>query len=76
VCARTHSLARFGEAAPRLIVVGDADPFAPIERARVIAGEIGARLVTLSGRDIGWWAAVQSISWLRSRAFSDAYARP
>jgi pimeloyl-ACP methyl ester carboxylesterase len=53
-CARGRiRLARFGEAAPRLIVVGDADPFAPIERARAIAGEIGARLVTLSGR--GHW---------------------
>jgi pimeloyl-ACP methyl ester carboxylesterase len=53
-CARGRiRLARFGEAAPRLIVVGDADPFAPIERARVIAGEIGARLVTLPGR--GHW---------------------
>jgi len=53
-CARGRiRLARFGEAAPRLIVVGDADPFAPIERARAIAGEIGARLVTLPGR--GHW---------------------
>ncbi len=53
-CARGRvHLGRFGEAAPRLIVVGDADPFAPIERARTFAGEIGARLVTLSGR--GHW---------------------
>ncbi len=53
-CARGRiRLARFGEAAPRLIIVGDADPFAPIERARMLAGEIGARLVTLTGR--GHW---------------------
>lgn len=53
-CARGRiRLARFGEAAPRLIIVGDADPFAPIERARSLAGEIGARLVALTGR--GHW---------------------
>jgi pimeloyl-ACP methyl ester carboxylesterase len=53
-CARGRiRLARFGEAAPRLIVVGDSDPFAPIERASLLAGEIGARLVTLAGR--GHW---------------------
>jgi pimeloyl-ACP methyl ester carboxylesterase len=53
-CARGRiRLARFGEAAPRLIIVGDADPFAPIERARMLAGEIGARLVALTGR--GHW---------------------
>jgi pimeloyl-ACP methyl ester carboxylesterase len=53
-CARGRiRLARFGEAAPRLIVVGDSDPFAPIERASVLAGEIGARLITLASR--GHW---------------------
>ena len=53
-CARGRiRLARFGEAAPRLIVVGDSDPFAPIQRARRLAGEIGARLVTLAG--CGHW---------------------
>lgn len=46
-------LARFAEAAPRLIVVGDSDPFAPVQRVRELAGEIGARLVTLPGR--GHW---------------------
>jgi pimeloyl-ACP methyl ester carboxylesterase len=44
---------RFTEAAPRLIVVGDSDPFAPLPQVRVFAGEIGARLVTLAGR--GHW---------------------
>lgn len=43
-------LARFAEAAPRLIIVGDSDPFAPIQRVSQFAGEIGARLVTLPGR--------------------------
>jgi pimeloyl-ACP methyl ester carboxylesterase len=46
-------IARFAEAAPRLIVAGDSDPFAPIARASLFAGEIGARLVTLAGR--GHW---------------------
>jgi pimeloyl-ACP methyl ester carboxylesterase len=46
-------IARFAEAAPRLIVVGDADPFAPMPRVSVFAGEIGARLVTLADR--GHW---------------------
>jgi pimeloyl-ACP methyl ester carboxylesterase len=46
-------IARFAEAAPRLIVVGDSDPFAPIARVSQFAGEIGARLVTLAGR--GHW---------------------
>jgi pimeloyl-ACP methyl ester carboxylesterase len=46
-------LARFAEASPRLIVVGDSDPFAPIARVSLLAGEIGARLVTLAGR--GHW---------------------
>jgi pimeloyl-ACP methyl ester carboxylesterase len=53
-CARGRiRLARFGQAAPRLIVVGDSDPFAPVLRASLLAGEIGARLVTLAGR--GHW---------------------
>jgi pimeloyl-ACP methyl ester carboxylesterase len=53
-CARGRiRLARFGQAAPRLIVVGDSDPFAPLHRASLLAGEIGARLVTLTGR--GHW---------------------
>jgi pimeloyl-ACP methyl ester carboxylesterase len=46
-------IARFAEAAPRLIIVGDADPFAPITQVTEFAGEIGARLVTLAGR--GHW---------------------
>ena len=46
-------IARFAEAAPRLIVVGDSDPFAPIQRVSMFAGEIGARLVTLADR--GHW---------------------
>jgi pimeloyl-ACP methyl ester carboxylesterase len=46
-------IARFAHAAPRLIVVGDSDPFAPIARVSQFAGEIGARLVTLAGR--GHW---------------------
>jgi|SRR5579863_6556933 len=46
-------IARFAEAAPRLIVVGDADPFAPLPRVSVFAGEIGARLVRLADR--GHW---------------------
>jgi pimeloyl-ACP methyl ester carboxylesterase len=46
-------LASFAEAAPRLIVVGDSDPFAPIQRVSQFAGEIGARLVTLP--DLGHW---------------------
>ncbi len=46
-------IARFADAAPRLIVVGDADPFAPLPRVSRFAGEIGARLVTLAGR--GHW---------------------
>ena len=53
-CARGRiRLARFGEASPRLIMVGDADPFAPIQRASQLAGDIGARMVTLTGR--GHW---------------------
>jgi pimeloyl-ACP methyl ester carboxylesterase len=53
-CARGRiRLARFGEASPRLIIVGDADPFAPIQRASQLAGDIGARMVTLTGR--GHW---------------------
>lgn len=53
-CARGRiRLARFGEAAPRLIIVGDSDPFAPIQRASLLAGDIGARLVILRGR--GHW---------------------
>jgi pimeloyl-ACP methyl ester carboxylesterase len=43
----------FAEAAPRLIIAGDADPFAPIAQVTAFAGEIGARLVTLAGR--GHW---------------------
>jgi pimeloyl-ACP methyl ester carboxylesterase len=46
-------VARFAEAAPRLIVVGDSDPFAPIARVSVFAGAIGARIITLAGR--GHW---------------------
>jgi pimeloyl-ACP methyl ester carboxylesterase len=46
-------IARFADAAPRLIVVGDADPFAPLPQVGLFAGEIGARLVTLAGR--GHW---------------------
>lgn len=46
-------IARFADAAPRLIVVGDSDPFAPMRQASAFAGEIGARLVTLAGR--GHW---------------------
>src|SRR6185437_8314999 len=46
-------IARFADAAPRLIVVGDADPFAPMPQVSVFAGEIGARLVMLAGR--GHW---------------------
>jgi pimeloyl-ACP methyl ester carboxylesterase len=46
-------IARFADAAPRLIVVGDSDPFAPIARVSLFAGEIGARLVPLAGR--GHW---------------------
>jgi pimeloyl-ACP methyl ester carboxylesterase len=46
-------IARFAEAAPRLIVAGDADPFAPLGRVSQFAGEIGARMVTLAGR--GHW---------------------
>jgi pimeloyl-ACP methyl ester carboxylesterase len=44
---------RFAEAAPRLIIVGDADPFAPLPQVTAFAGEIGARLVTLHER--GHW---------------------
>jgi len=49
---RVH-IARFAEAAPRLIVVGSLDPFAPLLRVSMFAGEIGARLVTLADR--GHW---------------------
>jgi hypothetical protein len=34
-------------------MVRDADPFAPIHRASQLAGDIGARMVTLTGR--GHW---------------------
>jgi pimeloyl-ACP methyl ester carboxylesterase len=46
-------IARFAEAAPRLIVVGGLDPFSPMPRVSMFAGEIGARLVTLADR--GHW---------------------
>jgi pimeloyl-ACP methyl ester carboxylesterase len=38
---------------PRLIVTGDADLFAPLERTRALAATIGAELATLPGR--GHW---------------------
>ena len=50
---RRVRIPHFAEAAPRLIIVGDADPFAPIAQVSAFAGEIGARLVTLPGR--GHW---------------------
>ena len=46
-------IARFADAAPRLIVVGDSDQFAPLPQVEMFAGEIGARMVTLAGR--GHW---------------------
>lgn len=46
-------IARFAEAAPRLIIAGALDPFAPMPRVSVFAGEIGARLVMLADR--GHW---------------------
>ncbi len=38
---------------PRLIVVGDSDPFVPHDRAASLANSIGAHLITLRGR--GHW---------------------
>jgi pimeloyl-ACP methyl ester carboxylesterase len=38
---------------PRLIISGDADPFAPIAQVRVMAEAIGAAFITISGR--GHW---------------------
>lgn len=46
-------IARFADAAPRLIVAGDCDPFAPIARVTEFAGKIGARMARLPGR--GHW---------------------
>jgi pimeloyl-ACP methyl ester carboxylesterase len=40
-------------APPRLIVVGDSDPFVPHDRATSLANSIGAQLITLRGR--GHW---------------------
>ncbi|MGH7933242.1 MAG: alpha/beta fold hydrolase [Candidatus Binataceae bacterium] len=40
-------------AAPRLIIAGDSDIFAPMESTRILAGAAGARLATLPGR--GHW---------------------
>ncbi len=42
-----------GAAAPRLIVVGDSDPFAPLEMTRAFAARSGASLRVVSGR--GHW---------------------
>jgi pimeloyl-ACP methyl ester carboxylesterase len=41
--------------APRMIIIGGADPFAPIDPVRAMAGSIGARIVILPGR--GHWLA-------------------
>jgi pimeloyl-ACP methyl ester carboxylesterase len=46
-------LARFADAAPRLIVAGEMDPFAPVERVRDLAGAIGSRVSILARR--GHW---------------------
>ncbi|HVC43737.1 MAG TPA: alpha/beta fold hydrolase [Candidatus Binataceae bacterium] len=47
------TLARFADAAPRMIIAGEMDPFAPIERVRDLAGAIGARFAMLPSR--GHW---------------------
>jgi pimeloyl-ACP methyl ester carboxylesterase len=41
------------QVAPRLIVAGDSDTFAPVERVAALASAIGAQMVTLRGR--GHW---------------------
>jgi pimeloyl-ACP methyl ester carboxylesterase len=46
-------LASHPEVAPRLIVAGDSDTFAPVERVATFASAIGAQMVTLPGR--GHW---------------------
>jgi len=46
-------LARHPQGAPRLIVAGDSDTFAPVERVATLASAIGAQMVTLRGR--GHW---------------------
>jgi pimeloyl-ACP methyl ester carboxylesterase len=46
-------LASHPQVAPRLIVAGDSDKFAPVERVATLASAIGAQMVTLRGR--GHW---------------------
>src|SRR5216683_772990 len=46
-------LAAHPHVAPRLIVAGDSDTFAPVERVATLASAIGAQMVTLRGR--GHW---------------------
>ena len=46
-------LAAHPQVAPRLIVAGDSDTFAPVERVATFASAIGAQMVTLPGR--GHW---------------------
>ena len=53
IAADRPRLSRFADAAPRLIVAGDLDPFAPIDRVEDFAGAIGARLSVLARR--GHW---------------------
>jgi pimeloyl-ACP methyl ester carboxylesterase len=46
-------LAGASKAAPRLIVAGESDPFAPFERVTALGEKLGAKVVKIPGR--GHW---------------------
>jgi pimeloyl-ACP methyl ester carboxylesterase len=51
--ARGDVLATASKAAPRLIVAGESDPFAPFDRVTALGDKLGAKVVKIPGR--GHW---------------------